>query len=381
MHVVSSKENLLKGIQSVLRAVSSRGPLPILTHIKLEADASAQRPLGDPSGKGVLRLSATDLDVGLEAVIPAEVLESGAVAVSGRTFSEIVAKMPQAAVDLSVQESSAELTLRCQRSRFHLRGMHAREFPTLPRFDDASVLTLDAQTLLAGIRRTAFAIAGDDKGVISGLFVNLVDGSLELVATDGFRLAQLRTAVDTPSQDVSMVFPKRAIDELVRQLGHAGSLPVGLRLNGQQVAFSFPDRYMTMRLIDGTYPNYRQIIPSTFTREAILDRASLAAAVERVGVMASERESHCVKMEFNASGELNMVAGNQEVGDSQELLNCEYQGEPLTIHFNAAYLGEALKHTQAESVRLSMNTTLSPALIRSLEDDGHLVLLMPINRG
>jgi DNA polymerase-3 subunit beta len=367
MQVVCSKENFAKGIQAVQRAVSARGPLPILTHIKLEALGSQ------------LRLTATDLEVGIEATIPASISEEGSIALTAKTFAEIVSKFPNADIEMSTNGNPQEVTLRCQRSKFTLRGLPAAEFPELPKPAVGDPVSLKADELLKGIRQTLFACGGEDKAVISGLFVSLKEGNLELVATDGYRLAWRQAKVSNEASELAVVVPKRAMDELARQLGALGEGEVQVSVSNNQIGFLLGDRYMTSRLVDGQFPPYRQIIPTTFASEAVVDRASLLAAVERVSIMAFEREADIVKLEF-AGGDLTLSAGNSELGDSNEVLNVEYGGEPLTISFNAAFLVDALKNMEADSVRVSMNTPLSPVLLRPLEDERHICLVMPLNR-
>jgi DNA polymerase-3 subunit beta len=368
MRLVCTKENFARGLSAVARAVSSRGPLPILTHVKLVAD-----------GDGV-RFTATDLEVGLEARVPADVSEPGSVAITAKTLSEIVSKLPSADIELVTPDHDAEVTLRCLRSKFTLRGLPAAEFPQLPQPSGAGAsVRLGAEELLKGIRQTLFAAAGEDKAVISGLFVKLEAGKLELVATDGYRLACRETSLGEQVGALSVVVPKRAMDELARQLGAMGTGEVEISVGANQIGFTLGERYMTSRLVDGQYPNYRQIIPTNFEREAIIDRAAFLAAVERVSIMAFDREAHTIKLEF-ATLEVTLSAGNSELGDSDETVATEYTGEPLAISFNADFLVDALKHMDAETVRIGLNTALSPVLIRPLGDDGHTCLLMPVNR-
>jgi DNA polymerase-3 subunit beta len=367
MHVVFSKENLAKGIQAVQRAVSSRGPLPILSHIKLSASGA------------YVTLTATDLEVGLEARVPAEVRQEGSVALTAKMLGEIISKFPNSNIELSANASPQEVTLRCMRSKFTLRGLPASEFPELPQPGDEAPIVLSASELLKGIKQTAFAAAGEDKAVISGLFVQLKNGLLEFAATDGYRLSYKQATLSNREATLSLVVPKRAMEELARQLGGAGAEEVQIGLSNNQISFQLPDRYMTSRLIDGQYPNYKQIIPTTFACEAVLDRAAMLSAVERVSIMASDREAHIIKLDFG-NGELRFSAGNSELGDSDEVMAIEYTSEPLIISFNADYLVDALKNIEGDTVTVSLNTPLSPVLIRPLGDETHTCLLMPVNR-
>jgi DNA polymerase-3 subunit beta len=367
MQFVTSKENFAKGIQAVQRAVSARGPLPILTHIKLATD-----------GNG-LKLTATDLEVGLEAVVPADIRQEGSIALTAKTLGEIIAKLPNSDIELSTADSAQEVTLKCLRSKFTLRGLPAVEFPELPQTSGAASVALKADDLLKGIKQTAFAAGGEDKAVISGLFLQVKDGQMELVATDGYRMSWRKTAIANQDANLSVVVPKRAMDELARQLGQAGADEVHVAVQNNQIALSYQDRYMTSRLVDGQYPPYKQIIPTTFACEAVLDRTSLLGAVERVSIMAFDREAHIIKLEFTME-DLKLTAGNSELGDSTEQVGVEYSGEPMIISFNADFLIDALKNMDAETIRMGINTPLSPVIFRPLEDDSHTCLIMPVNR-
>jgi DNA polymerase-3 subunit beta len=169
------------------------------------------------------------------------------------------------------------------------------------------------------------------------------------------------------------------MDELARQIGAAGAEEVDIALSNNQIALTFDDRYMTSRLVDGQYPPFRQIVPTAFACEAVLDRASLLGAVERVSIMAFDREAHIIKLEFSMD-ELKLSAGNTELGDSTEVVGLEYTGEPMAISFNADFLVDALKNMDADTIRLGLNTPLSPVIIRPVDDDTHTCLLMPVNR-
>jgi DNA polymerase-3 subunit beta len=270
------------------------------------------------------------------------------------------------------------VTLKCSRSKFTLRGLPAVEFPELPQAGPNAV-RLKADDLVKGIKQTAFAAGGEDKAVISGLFLSVKDGQMEIVATDGYRLAWRKAPVSDPTAELNVIVPKRAMDELARQVGAAGAEEVAIAMSNNQIALSFDDRYMTSRLVDGQYPPFRQIVPTTFACEAVLDRASLLGAVERVSIMAFDREAHIIKLEFGID-ELKLSAGNSELGDSTEVVALEYTGEPMAISFNADFLVDALKNMDAETIRLGLNTPLSPVIIRPLDDDSHTCLLMPVNR-
>lgn len=366
MKFIIAREHLAKGLKAVARAVAVRGPIPILSHIKIEA------------ADGVLTFTATDLEIGISAKVAAEVVEPGLVALPAKLLQEIASKLPNADVTVSTEgDDPAAVTLRCQRARFSLRGLAAAEFPTLPT-PGASQLTLPVAALVAGIKQTLYATGAEEKGVIGGVRLAVVAGVLELVGTDGYRMAWREHSVPGAG-DVAVVVPRRGMAELASQLAGVDAETVTITLGANQLAVTLGDRYMTTRLLDGDFPPFRQIIPTAFAREATLDRASLKAAAERVSIMAMDREALAIKLGFNP-GELAVHAGASEVGNSDETLAIEYSGEPLELNFNADFLDQALAALVGDTLHIRLNTHLTPTLIASADDPAHTCLLMPVNK-
>ena len=378
MKFTCSREDFSRGIAAVQRVVSSRGPLPILSNLLLATEGSD------------LKITATDLDVGIEAKIPARVRVEGAVTLAARQLAEIVNKLPNSEIELSVGDDGAQATVLCERSRFVLPSLPADEFPKLPvSGDEGATITLPDQELARGIRQTAFAASRDDKSVISGLLLRLADSRLEVVATDGYRLAWWRWE-GAGAGNLEVIVPARAMNELARLLGStsnrgdaedsgagkamAGSVTVGKA--GNQILFSVGDRFLVSRIIDGAFPNFGQIIPSAFKHEVRCDRLTLLAAVERAGIMASEREGKAIRLGFS-SGDLRLWARASELGEVDEHLPVEFEGELLEIAFNSRYLEEALKAIDTDTVIFKLNGPMQATLISS-DDPLYASLLMPI---
>lgn len=364
MEFTCAREEFSKGIQAVQRAVANRGPLPILSNILIAAD-------GDH-----LKITATDLEVGIEARIPAQVKGSGAVTLAARQLSEIINKLPNSDVALSVNEQDVRATVQCARSRFVLPSLPADEFPKLAHSaPSATLVHLAGDQLAKGIRQTSFAAAKDDKSVISGLYLQLANGVLEVVATDGYRLAWRKWDVGAAGE-LKVIVPARAMGELARLLSGSDE-PVTAALAQNQILFTVGDRYLTSRLIDGQFPPYGQIIPSAFNYEILVDRGVLQGAVERVSIMASEREAKVVNLRFKA-GELHLQANAADLGEGDEHLPVDFDGDEVRIAFNANYMLDALKALEGETVKFYLNGPLAPALIQSTEDATYSCLLMPI---
>lgn len=365
MQFTCTRDEFSKGIHAVQRAVASRGPLPILSNIMLVTD-----------GDG-LKITATDLEVGIEARVQATIQTAGSITLAARQIAEIISKLPESDVVLAVGEDRASTTVKCARSKFVLRSMPADEFPKLPTLGSgATMVTLAGDELARGIRQTQFAAAKDDKSVISGILLFLEDGQLEVVATDGYRLAMRRWTVDSTAS-LKVIVPARAMNEVARLLASGGSDVITLATADNQALFTVGDRYLTSRMIDGQYPPYRQILPSTFTYVFTLDRGALQAAVERVSIMASEREAKVVSLVFKA-GDLHLLANAADLGEGDEHLPIEYDGEEVKIAFNANYLLDALKAAEGETIQLHMNGPLQPAVLKSEEDATYSCMVMPI---
>lgn len=365
MEFTCARDEFSKGIQAVQRAVANRGPMPILSNILIE------------TGDDHLTFTATDLEVGIEAKVPASVQASGSVALAARQLAEIINKLPNSDVALKVGDDGGRATVQCARSRFVLPGQPADEFPKLPQVaPTATLVPLAGDQLARGIRQTQFAAAKDDKSVISGLYLQLSNGQLEVVATDGYRLAWRKWAA-AAAGELKVIVPARAMAELGRLLGGGESEAVKVALAQNQVLFTVGDRYLTSRLIDGQFPNYGQIIPTDFTYEILLDRQVLQGAVERVSIMASEREAKVVNLNFKP-GELHLQANAADLGEGDEHLPIEFDGDEVRIAFNAIYLLDALKALEGETAKLCLNGPLQPALISSTDDPTYACLLMPI---
>lgn len=366
MEFTCAREEFSKGIQVVQRAVASRGPLPILSNILIVTEDDH------------LKITATDLEVGIEVKVPARIQSTGAITLAARQLAEIINKLPNHDVVFSVAQDEARATVQCARSRFVLPSLPADEFPMLPKsVDSIARVQLEGGQLAKGIRQTQFAVAKDDKSVISGLYLQLASGMLEIVATDGYRMAWRKWNVGTTGE-LKIIVPARAMGELARLLSGADGEAVHVDLVQNQALFTVGDRYLTSRLIDGQFPNYVQIIPSSFSYDVLIDRAAFQSAVERISIMASEREAKVINLSFKA-GDLHIQANAADLGEGDEHLQVEFDSEDeVRIAFNATYLLEGLKALEGETAKLSLNGPLAPALLQSTEDPTYSCLLMPI---
>ena len=374
MKLVCSQAELNASLQLVSRAVASRPTHPVLANVLLTADA----------GTGRLSLTGFDLSLGIQTSLAASVQTSGAITLPARLFGEIVARMPgDSPIGLSCDEDSEQVELTSASGSYQMRGMPADDFPELPLAQVATPIRLDAEALIKGLRATLFASSGDEaKQLLTGVHLGLDAQGLECAATDGHRLAVLRLqngaeASDADQLDVTV--PARSLRELERLLSTRGAAdPVSLFCDRGQVVFQWADQVLTSRSLDGTYPNYRQLIPDSFARSLQLDRKGLVGALERVAVLA-DQHNNVVKLSTDpASGQLAISADAQDVGSGSEALAAEVNGEAIQIAFNVRYVLDGLKAMGSERVELRCNAPTTPVVLSPVDEPAFTYLVMPV---
>jgi DNA polymerase-3 subunit beta len=376
MKLVCSQSELSASLQLVSRAVAGRPTHPVLANVLLTADA----------GTGRLSLTGFDLSLGIQTSIAAEVEDSGAVTVPARLLGEIVSRLPaDSPLTLHCSEAGEQVELTSLSGSYQMRGMPGEDFPDLPLVQTGNPIRLEAEGLVKGLRGTLFASSNDEaKQLLTGVHLRFEAQALECAATDGHRLAVLRLphsgpADDSDSEPFSITVPARSLRELERLLsGRASSDSLSLFCDRGQVVFLWSDQVLTSRSLDGTYPNYRQLIPESFQRSISVDRRALLAALERVAVLA-DQHNNVVKLSTEGeTGQLQLQADAQDVGRGSESLAAEVQGEPLQIAFNVRYLLDGLKAMAAEQVVLHCNAPTTPAVLRPLDDTSFTYLVMPV---
>jgi DNA polymerase-3 subunit beta len=379
MKLVCSQSELSASLQLVSRAVAARPTHPVLANVLLTADA----------GTGRLSLTGFDLSLGIQTSLPAEVEASGAITLPARLFGEIVARLsPDSPIGLHCPDAGEQVELTSLSGSYQMRGMPAEDFPDLPLVQTGQPIRLEADALVKGLRATLFASSGDEaKQLLTGVHLRLEGTGLECAATDGHRLAVLRLAqggetapaAEADAEPFAVTVPARSLRELERLLsGRQSSEPLSLFCDRGQVVFLWADQVLTSRSLDGTYPNYRQLIPDSFSRSISLDRRALVAALERVAVLA-DQHNNVVKLSTEAGGgQLQVQADAQDVGRGCEAVAAEIEGEPLQIAFNVRYLLDGLKAMAADQVRLQCNAPTTPAVLRPLDDSDFTYLVMPV---
>ena len=356
-----SKEKLLAGLQTVQNVVSTRTTLPILSNVLLQA------------ANGQVRLTTTDLDVGVSGSIEAQVEKDGGTTLPARRLATIVRELPAAEVQIEV-DSKNVATIRCGQSFFKILGLPEEEFPPLPRFEEAKSFTLPQQALRDALKKTSYAISTDEtRYVLNGILFSFKENKLTMVATDGRRLAMLDLEVEfARSQEAEIIVPTKCVTELVRLLGDDGEVKMSIAEN--QVAFEVGGTLLVSKLIEGNYPNYRQVIPGEAKERITLERELFLNAVHRVSLLSSEK-SNSVKLVFSKNN-IEIAANTPDIGEAKESLAVAYKGREFSIAFNPEFLQAPLRNLTNEEVYLDLIDEMSPGVIKI--QSPFLYVLMPM---
>jgi len=356
-----SKEAFLDGLQKVQHVVSSRTTLPILSNVLLVAK------------DGRIQFTTTDLDVGITGSVEAQIEKEGATTLPAKRLVSIVRELPASEVEVSV-DAKNHASIRSGPSFFKIIGLGEAEFPPLPNFAGSKEFKIPQIVLRDGLRKTSYAISTDEtRYVLNGIFTSFRDGKMTLVATDGRRLAMVDADLEFPaSHETDVIVPTKAVTELQRLLGDAGEVLV--KLSDSQISFTVGDSLLCSKLIEGNYPNYRQVIPGDSNERVVISREALLETVRRVSLLSSEK-SNSVKLVFSEN-RIEVTANSPDVGEAQESMDVIYQGPPMQIAFNPEFLQAPLRNLDTEDVYLDLIDEMSPGVLRI--EGTFLYVLMPM---
>jgi DNA polymerase III subunit beta len=365
MRLQCSQEQLLRSVQTVGRAISPRASMPILGNILIEAS------------KNVVKIAATDLELGIESHVQCKVQEDGAVTLPAKIFTDIVSNLPESPVDISVEEGDAKVLISCDAVKFELVGLPSTDFPLMPSGDGNVLIKIDGGLLRTMIRQTSFAVSSDEtRPFLTGVYMVLEGGAGQLVATDGGRLALRRAKISgEPRGRIAAIVPNKTMAELVRVLGSAeGEVTIASQEN--QLVFSLPGLRFVSRLIAGQFPNYEQVIPKEFKQRIKIGTERLLRGVRRASITA--RDSANV-VRLNASGDTLTISSNTpDVGKAQEDIPVQVEGEAIPVAFNAKFLMDALGNMDAAEVTLELTGPLSPGALRPVDHADYVYVLAPV---
>lgn len=367
-----AKPEFQRGLARIQTIVERRSTMPILANVLLEARSSNKA--------NQLELVATDLEVGIRSTHACEVAKAGGVTVSAKKLFEIVRELPEESVRVEVSEN-AYLTLRCARAEFTLAGTTSEEYPTLPTIAPERTVTVQAAVLGDMIERTMYAASTDETRFnLNGVFFERLEdsGKLRMVATDGHRLARVDRTLGTQIEGLErgVIIPRKGLGELKRLVDEEDADEVELGFEGNSGLARRGGVTLVMRLIEGEFPNYRQVIPADTQHQLAIPAEPLQHALRRVALLSAER-SRAIKFELG-EGRLGLSSSNPDLGEAREELDVDYAGPALAIAFNARYLIDAVTACGAKEVRISLRDPLSPALLAPTDDEDSLAVVMPM---
>ncbi|MGA2820882.1 MAG: DNA polymerase III subunit beta [Anaerolineales bacterium] len=376
MKVSCLQENLARGLSTVSRAVATRSVLPVLGSILVATE------------EGRLKLSATNLEMGISCWIGAKIEQEGSTAVPARTFVDFVNTLPNDQVSLVLDPRRLALKLRCAAFSSEIKCMEAQEFPLLPTSGPGEGIALNVQDLRQMIAQVGIAAATDDtRPVLTGVLVRAEGEQLTLAAADGFRLSVRTAKLSAPLREaIQVIVPARALNELARLLADGEEtiwmfLPTGRG----QVIFRLKDEELSSSLIDGTFPDYQPIIPKKYATRSVLATSQFLKACKAVDIFARQ-SSHSARVRITPGGEaqpgsLEVKATAAETGEGESVVEASIEGEPLEIAFNVKYLLDVLNVVNTPNVALETTGQASPGVVRPVGGDEFVHVIMPMHLG
>ena len=369
------RDRLLDGLNDVMKAISQKVAVPILTGIKIEVDE-----------KG-LTMTGSDSDITICTFIPAEdngeqiikVTEKGSIVLQAKVFSEIARKLPTNEVTIEVA-SGLQTHIHSGKSEFHLIGSDAEDYPILPEVKNDYLFTLPADLMKSIIRETVFAVSQQEtRPILTGVHWEAKDGGLSCVATDSHRLARrLTVPEEMPELPFSIVIPGKSLQELNKILPDA-SESVDIVITDQQVLFKIRNVLFYSRLLEGNYPDTSRLIPSEYKTSITVNGRSLLQAIDRASLLARDERNNIVRFSADESQVIEISSNSPEVGKVEELLEAiNLSGEELKISFSAKYMMDALKAIDGQDVSIHFTGAMRPFILKSVDDDTILQLILPV---
>jgi len=365
MELKVTKDALVEGIQIVQNGISQKSSLPILSNVLLEVD------------KKELKLTATDLDIGICSSIPVLTEQPGAITIPARKFFDIVKALPDGSeITLSMKKNNF-VTIKSGKAHFKIIGLPKEEFPQLPVFKDKDSITIEQATLKDMLNLTDFATSRDDtRYVLNGVLLTVTGEKISIVATDGRRLAAINKKLTKKTMvDKEVIIPLKAIQEVKRMLVDEGE--VNIKFGETQVQFTFPSSYVISRLIEGEFPNYKKVIPTRSQKEVKVARDEFLSAAKRASIF-TDQDSMAIKLNIKKK-KMTISKNTPYLGEAKEEIDIDYSGgNEIEIGFNPRYIIDVLKSLSEEEVVFEVNDPNKPGVVRRGEEYTYVVLPMQL---
>jgi DNA polymerase-3 subunit beta len=359
------RDVLFSQLQTVSRVASTRSAIQALSGVQLAATSAG------------CELRATDMDVGLRVPLEAQVAREGTIVLPARLMLDVVRSLPAKSVSLELRSAEQDVEVIAGNATFHIRTLRADDFPPFPEPDPDSSVQLPAEAFVSTATKVAGSASRDEtRPVLTGILVSASDRELRMVATDSYRLSVKETVLESPlSSGFEVNVPARALQELARLVAQAEDAPLTVSVRANQVLFTIGRVVLSSRLIDGQFPNYRQLLPDTFEHELRIASAELTDVVRRISLLAQKNAP--LRLAFT-QGELTVSAQTPDVGEARESMPVAFTGETLEIGFNPEFLRAGLEAIDEGDVVLKLISPLRPGLIESGDDSRFRYLIMPI---
>ena len=379
MKIILQKEKLLNAIKAVKGIVVARGVQPILGSILIESE-----------GDNKIKLTTTDLNLSMSYTTEAKVEAEGKIAISAKVIEDIITKLPDGKdIIIELDSETNVIKIKSEKTKYDVISLNSEEFPNVfnlnKKADDIEPKEFEIETkeLNKAIKQTAFsAVQNEVGGVLSGICFVINENTLEMVATDGNRLTRSRVPINSKGEVATFICAYRTLVEISKLISLVPDKTVKFTVTGSKILFEFNDIIFQSGLIDGTYPKYQQLIPTTNEKIATLDREKFIESIDRISVMVNSR-TNIMKFNFENSS-LEISTDTPEAGSAKERLDIEYESENLLIAFNYKYVLDVLRNTTSEQVKIEMSTNLSAAVIKpyspdkDVEEENYLCLIMPV---
>lgn len=367
MKIICEKENIIKALNSVTKAVASKLTMPILEGILIQTNNTE------------VKLTTYDLEMGIEYIIKSEVKEEGAIVVNATMFSEIIRKLPNTEITIYVNENNL-LVIECEGSLYKLATMNPSDFPELPQINIENSIQIEQNTLREMIRRTIFAVSTEEnRPIFTGCLFEIVNNKLNVVAVDGFRLAWKSKYLQTKVNDFNAVIPGRTLNEINKILVDSfETITIGVAKN--QALFELENCKIVTRLLDGEFLNYSSVIPETWETRIRVNRQNLLNCFERVSLISSSSMEKEKKYPVKVSIDIGkiIISCTNQTGDAKEEMMVSTEGKNLEVGFNPKYFLDACRCIDDEEIFVDFGSNISPCIIRPIEESDYVYMILPI---
>ncbi|MCI9063202.1 MAG: DNA polymerase III subunit beta [Clostridia bacterium] len=367
MKFVCYKDVIIKALNSVVKGVASKTTMPILEGILIQTNDNE------------IKLTTYDLEIGIEYTMNCEIIEQGSTVVNATMFTEIIRKLPDSEINISVNENNL-LIIECEGSLYKLATMNPDEFPELPKIEVENSITLEQSALKNMIRKTSFAVSNDEnRPIFSGCLFEIKDNKLNVVAIDGFRLALRTINLPVPVNDFKAVIPAKTLNEVIKIISDSfEEVKIGVSKN--QALFEMENCKLVTRILDGEFLNYSSVIPNNWQTRVRVNRESLLNSFERISLISSsiieKEKKYPVKVAVDI-GKMTISCTNQ-TGDAKEDVYISTEGQYIEAGFNPKYFLDCLKAIDDEEVFVEFGSNISPCLVKSVENTDYVYMILPI---